>query len=113
MNGFQVFFWLCLAVGLFGLAADLYDRASLYQSKRRHKAPPYIRKWVTIQSIDTKPQYLTVKVIDSGKKELVSYLKTVRDEPFANYEGLNYSQLLATVTKEEALQIKELKEFLL
>lgn len=113
MNGYEVMFFGAFFIGMAGVAVEyLNKKGHLLGGKRYSTTPRFIRTWYPVKYIPSE-QPVIVKVIDSGKGELVSYLNTVRDTPFQRYDRMSYDQVLATVTPEEADKIKELKEFLL
>ncbi len=110
----QGIFYLFVSLIALGWCYELYathaEKRALARYHKIHSQQP-IRLWVAVKKIQKPEMKIPVRVIDSGKKELAHNLNIVRDTPFATYD-MNYNELLATVTPEEAQSIQELKEFL-
>lgn len=110
----QGIFYLFVSLIALGYGYELYaksaEKRALNRYHKIHSQQP-IRTWATIKKNEIPEMKIPVRIIDSGKKELVHNLNIVRDTPFATYD-MNYNELLATVTPEEAQSIQELKEFL-
>lgn len=114
MNGFEIAFWGAVVLSIFGWLLDIISKLEMrYNKNRIDTRPKAIRTWLPVSYVDAPPEHLTVRVVDSGKNDVASHLNAVRDTPFEKYEGMTYSDVLSTVTPEEATLIKELKEFLL
>lgn len=113
----EAFFYFMLIVGIFGwvLGRPSMTRKLFYNHDNLVRTQDYaVGIWVAVKYTDTEAEKIKVKVLESPARRLAKDIEIVTKGNIMaeSYTGYTYREILESLTKEQLMDIKDLRSFL-